>query len=284
MRHLTLCSGATISGIGLHNGLQVTARLLPAEVPGLVFERADLPGSPPLPADFRHVTRTVHATTLECNGVTVSTTEHLLAALWTMGVTACRIVLNSGEVPILDGSAGSWVELIENTGTRELEVSTLRPIYRLTAPAWSGTGGVAVLGLPYDGLRLTCAVEYTVPQGRQTYDSDITPQIFAQEIAPARTFTLESWLEPLRTQGLIRGGSLENALVLNADGPSVPYRYPDELARHKALDVLGDVALMLAGDGGVLQAHLIAIRAGHGPHRAWMEAAIAQGALVRESG
>jgi UDP-3-O-[3-hydroxymyristoyl] N-acetylglucosamine deacetylase len=252
---------------------------VPSSEIGIFFQRADLPGKPVIPADWRHVARTVHATTLEYESATVSTTEHLLAALWAFGVTACVVELDGPEVPILDGSAAPWVELIQNVGTKFLPEAGKRPIYRLTAPVWIGKDEMAVFGVPHAEFRLTCAVEYAVPNSRQICDFVVTPQTFATELAPARTFTLQSWLQPLRAQGLIRGGSLENALVLDENGASAPFRFDSELARHKALDVLGDLALLFAGDGGLLQAHIIAQRAGHGPHRAWMEAALAQGAL-----
>ena len=281
MHHCTLQEITRLSGIGLHSGERVNACLMPSNRPGILFARADLPGEPTVPADWRHVARTVHATTLEYEGASVSTTEHLLAALWSLGVTGCVVELDGPEVPILDGSAAPWVELIQNAGITPLPNADLRPIYGLKAPVWIGQGEMTVIGLPCDELRLTCAVEFAVPGSRQVCDLVVTPQTFAEELAPARTFTLESWLEPLRAQGLIRGGSLENALVLNEDGPSAPFRFADELARHKALDVLGDFALLFAPDGGLLQAHIIAQRAGHGPHRAWMEAALDQGALTK---
>ena len=282
--HCTLKEIAAVSGIGLHSGEMVNVRLMPRSTCGLVFVRADLPGAPTIPADWRHVTRTTHATTLEFEGAGVSTTEHLLASLWALGVTACTIELDGPEVPILDGSAAPWVELIHNAGIAALPHAEARPIYHVTAPVWIGEKEMSVFGVPNQQFRLTCAVEYAVPNSRQICDFLVTPEVFAAELAPARTFTLESWLEPLRAQGLIRGGSLENAVVINENGPSVPYRFSDELARHKALDVLGDLALLFAGDGGLLQAHIIAERAGHGPHRMWMEAALSQGALVKNAG
>jgi UDP-3-O-[3-hydroxymyristoyl] N-acetylglucosamine deacetylase len=280
MLHQTLQKAVSLHGVTLHGGTDVTVRLVPSQAPGLVFSRTDLPGAPEIAADFRRVARTHHATVLECDGAGVSTTEHLLAALWTMGVTACRIELDGPEVPIGDGSAAPWVRLIEEAGIESL--GTPRPVYRLMKPVWSGQGDVSVLGLPAPTFRLTCAVEYALENTRQCCDFQISPDVFACNIAPARTFALESWLEPLRAAGLIRGGSLESAIVLNEKGPSVPFRFDDELARHKALDVLGDLALLFAGDGGILQAHIIATRAGHGPHRAWMQAAVESGALVCE--
>lgn len=293
MFHLTVGREATIEGIGLHSGARVKVRLCPATQPGIVFARVDLPGAPEIPADAGHVTATTHATTLaadaenvgvNASGVaSVATTEHLLATLWALGVTACRVELDGPEVPILDGSAAPWVALLREAGTRELPESGSRPVYRLREAVWSGDGEVAVLGVPYPAFRLTCAVEYAVPCGaRQACDFEITPQTFADELAPARTFTLESWLEPLRAQGLIRGGSLDNAVVLHQSGPSSAFRFADELARHKALDVIGDLALLFGADGGLLQAHVIAVRAGHGPHRRWMDECRRRGALQRE--
>ncbi len=281
MLHSTLKEIVSLSGIGLHSGETVVATLKPRDEPGILFCRADLLGKPLIPADWRHVTRTVHATTLQYEGASVSTTEHLLAALWVMGVTACTIELDGPEVPILDGSAAPWVEIIQQVGLSPLPSAGSRPLYRLMEPVWIGEKEMSVFGVPHHEFRLTCAVEYTVPNSRQICDFVVSPAVFAEQLAPARTFTLESWLEPLRAQGLIRGGSLENALVLDESGPSAPFRFPDELARHKALDVLGDLALLFAKDGGLLQAHIIAQRAGHGPHRAWMEAALSQGALIR---
>jgi UDP-3-O-[3-hydroxymyristoyl] N-acetylglucosamine deacetylase len=284
MRHQTLGREVQISGIGLHSGEVVRARLCPAARVGIIFARTDLPGAPQIPAGTDYVTTTTHATTLAHQGASVSTTEHLMATLWAMGITACRIELDGPEVPILDGSAAPWVTLLREAGTQVLIDAGMRPIYRLIEPVWIGEGEMSVLGVPHPTFRLTCGVEYAVPCGaKQVCDVEVTPELFAEELAPARTFTLESWLEPLRSQGLIKGGSLENALVLNEDGPSAPFRFRDELARHKALDVVGDAALLFGTDGGILRAHVFAMRAGHGPHRVWMEECLRRGALRRET-
>jgi UDP-3-O-[3-hydroxymyristoyl] N-acetylglucosamine deacetylase len=273
MKHQSLQTPATISGVGLHSGEQVKVRLLPAESPGVVFVRRDLPNAPRVAATLKNVTSTTHATTLRQGDARVSTTEHLLATLWALGVTACTIELDGPEVPILDGSALPWVRLIEATGVCELPECGERPIFRLAQPVWIGSGEMAVLGVPCEDFRLTCAVEYQVAcGGKQIFDGVVTSESFSQELAPARTFTLESWLEPLRSQGLVRGGSLDNAIVLKNDGPSSPFRFPNELARHKALDVVGDLALMFAATGGIFHGHISALRAGHGPHRDWMKA------------
>ncbi|HVF10501.1 MAG TPA: UDP-3-O-acyl-N-acetylglucosamine deacetylase [Abditibacteriaceae bacterium] len=286
----TLQRAVQISGIGLHSGVMVTARLCPRHQPGVVFVRSDLPAAPEIPAALRCVTSTQHATTLTAGGAAVSTVEHLLAALWAMNVTNCRVELEGPEVPILDGSATGWCCLVEEAGivvspdvssAHDVASTQARPMYRLRDPVWVTDGKGSVLGLPHDALRVTVAVDYGISYvGRQTFDLVVSPSSFAAELAPARTFTLEAWVEPLRAQGLIRGGSIENAIVLGEDGPSAQWSLEREPARHKALDVVGDVALLFGEDGGALQAHLIAICAGHGLHRRWMEECARRGTLI----
>jgi UDP-3-O-[3-hydroxymyristoyl] N-acetylglucosamine deacetylase len=269
-----------LEGIGLHSGTIVRLRIVPREETGMVFVRVDVPGAPEIPVDGAHVTATQHATTLAANNTSVSTTEHLLAALWCAGITNARLEINGPEVPILDGSAAPWIDLLEQAGVRALPGA--RPVYELTQPVWSEIDGASVLGVPHEALRLSVAVRYErawlVPQ---TYDGIVTARSFAKELAAARTFTLEEWIDPLRAAGLIRGGSTENAVVLHANATSSEFRFANEIARHKALDVLGDIALLFGQNGGVLQAHLIAVRGGHGAHRAWMQTAVESGALVR---
>lgn len=306
----TLRAPVETRGVGLHSGALIGARLLPRDEIGIVVTRVDLPGAPDVPATLSCVTGTTHATTLQFGEACVSTTEHLLAALWTSGITHCRIELDGPEVPILDGSAADWCRLLQAVGTRapnESEanqgapneslhdgkapgadaldadlVRARRPLWGLREPVWIAQGDAFVLGLPHDALRVSVAVEYVpVYVGRQSFDAVITREFFEREIAPARTFTLLEWLEPLRAQGLIRGGSVDNAVVLGADGPSSPWRFADEVARHKTLDVLGDIALLFSADGGRLHAHLVATRAGHGAHRLWMEECLRRDALVR---
>ncbi|MDQ3814596.1 MAG: UDP-3-O-acyl-N-acetylglucosamine deacetylase [Armatimonadota bacterium] len=286
----TLRQEAPITGVGLHSGQRVTARLRPSDRCGIIFVRIDLPEAPEVPASRRCVAHTVHATTLKQNGVTVSTTEHLMAALWAMDVTNCRIELDGPEVPILDGSAQGWCRLIEEAGVAEVPAQNTaigssgvqRPLYALREPVWVSEGKGSVLGLPHTEFRLTVAVDYDIAYiGPQMVDVLVTPANFVEELAPARTFTVAKWIEPLRAQGLIRGGSTENAVILWPDAPSVPWRMENELARHKALDVVGDVALLFGDDGGALRAHLIAIRAGHGLHLAWMEECVRRNALIR---
>jgi UDP-3-O-[3-hydroxymyristoyl] N-acetylglucosamine deacetylase len=276
----TVARPVEICGVGLHSGQQVRLVVQPDTRPGWRFARVDLPGAPEIEATLENVAKTQHATVLQSGEATVSTTEHLLAALWALGVTHARIEVDGPEVPIVDGSAAPFVAAINESGLWTIEGE--RPIWRLTAPVWWEGGGASVLGLPHDSFRLSVAVDFDHPHaGAQAFDLDINATSFEHELAAARTFTLEHWLEPLRAAGLIKGGSLDNAVVVSANGPSSPPRMEHEMARHKALDVVGDLSLLFGTDGGGFQGHIIAIRAGHGPHRYWMDTCRNSGAIRR---
>lgn len=275
-RFLTLARPIEINGVGLHSGHAVRVTLCPSETAGLCFERVDLPGAPTIEADLKYVNSTTHATTLEKGAASVMTTEHLLAALWASDITHCRIEIDALEVPILDGSARLWCQAIAEAGTRE--IGGARPVLALREPVWIQQGQAHVLGLPAPDFRVSVAVNFDAPHaGAQMFDSIVSPAIFAREIADARTFTLQSWLEPLQNAGLIQGGSLDNAIVIGDNGWSSPPRFENELARHKALDVIGDLALLFGS--AHFRGHIIATRAGHGSHRAWMEECCQQNAL-----
>jgi UDP-3-O-acyl N-acetylglucosamine deacetylase len=276
----TLQRPIALDGVGLHCGREISIVIHSDQRPGWRFVRLDLPGAPEILATIENVTATQHATVLSQGEATVSTTEHLLAALWALDVTHARIEMNGPEVPILDGSALPFIEAIQQAGIEKIEGK--RPIWKLRQPVWWEGGGASVLGLPCDSFRLSVAVNFDHPHaGAQCYDGEVNGVSFAQVLAPARTFTLDSWLAPLQEAGLIRGGSLENAVVISSEGPSSPARCDNELAKHKALDVVGDLALLFGGDGGQFQGHIIAIRAGHGPHRHWMESCRNLAALER---
>lgn len=284
----TLAKAVETTGIALHSGAQVRLRILPSENCGIVFARTDLPDLPQIAASFENISRTVHATTLHENGASVSTTEHLLAALWMNSITHCRIELDGAEVPILDGSARDWQSLLEEAATVEVGAQSStrfglpRPIFGLREAVYVEHEKSSVLALPSESLRVSVfadfGLDYLAPQ---LFDGTISAEFFAQEIAASRTFTLEKWIEPLRAQALIAGGSTENAIVLGETAPSSPLRFANELARHKALDLLGDIALMFAQNGGILRAHFVAVRAGHALHQAWMNQCLAQNALQR---
>ena len=245
------------------------------------FSRAPICPTRPKFAWRRKASRTPRTRRLwRTADIKISTIEHLLAALWTRGITHCRIAVDGDEVPILDGSAKPWCELLESAGTRELKTKRARYGLREAVAVHDGQG--CVLGLPHSSLRVSTSVAYaTWWDSHQCVDCEVSPASFARELAPARTFTLEAWIEPLRERGLIRGGSPDNALILGDSGPSAPWRLPQELARHKALDVLGDIAILFGADGGDLCAHLIATKAGHELHRLWMHECLRRDALVR---
>ena len=284
-RFCTLECAVQIQGVGLHCGQLITARLLPSAQVGVTFVRSDLPGSPCVEAKAANVSTTTHATTIECGAARVSTIEHLLAALWASDLTHVRVELDGPEVPILDGSALPWIELIKIAG--RVERGGTRPIALLNAPVWLESKGAQMLGLPLaedahnPTFRLSVGVDFDVPgAGAQTFDGQINAASFASDLAPARTFTLRPWLEPLRAAGLIQGGSLDNAILVDEDGtPSSPPRFPNEFARHKALDCVGDMALALCETGARFYGHIIAIRAGHSSHRDWVMRALSSGAL-----
>lgn len=267
----TLSQTTRISGISLHSGCQVNLNLKPSAQTGIRFIRTDL-GNLAIPATFAHIKSTFHATVLGKDDAIISTPEHLLSALWGMGITHCDIEIDGPEVPILDGSARDWCALIATSGI--ISLGQTRPLWKLEKPLRVENHGALMLALPYPGFRLTVAADFDVPYlSEQLVDFEISETDYCQEIAPARTFALEQWIEPLQEKGLIKGGSTDNALVLDDDKPSSPLRFPDELARHKALDALGDLALLTSQQGALWQAHFILIRAGHSLHFQWMQAA-----------
>ncbi len=238
-------------------------RILPAPPStGIVFLRTDLDRFP-IPASWRHVARVSYATSLMRQGVLISTTEHLLSVLYSMGVDNAYIEIDNLEVPILDGSGQSFVELLRQAG---LKAYRRRKKYlHIRRPVSVETAGKQITILPSDRFLLTCDVFFDHPLiGRQMLDMEVTPERYAQEIAPARTFGFENELDQMRDMGLIRGASLDNAVCFGADAVANPggLRFPDECCRHKALDLIGDLALI----GRPLLGHVIAERAGHAMH------------------
>jgi len=252
-------------GVGLHSGVAVRIRILPAPVStGIVFLRTDLDNFP-IPASWRHVARVSYATSLMRKGVLLSTTEHLLSVFYSMGIDNAYVEIDNLEVPILDGSGQPFVELIRQAGIRQYRRK--RRYLRIRRPVSVEDRGKRISILPAESFRLTCETDFPHPLvGRQSLEMEVTPERYAAEIAPARTFGFEHELGQMRDMGLIRGASLENAVcftredVLNPGG----LRMPDECCRHKALDLIGDLALL----GRPLLGHVIAERAGHAMHAA----------------
>jgi len=250
-------------GIGLHSGVPVSIRVLPAPVStGLVFLRTDLDNFP-ISASWRHVARVSYATSLMRKGVLISTTEHLLSVFYSCGIDNAYIEINNLEVPILDGSGLPFLQLIQEAGIRQYRRK--RRYLRIRRPITVEDRGKRISILPDDSFRLTCEIHYDHPLvSRQSLEMEVTPERYAAEIAPARTFGFLYELDQMRNMGLIRGASLENAvcfdreIVMNPSG----LRFSDECCRHKALDLIGDLALL----GKPLLGHVIAERAGHAMH------------------
>jgi UDP-3-O-[3-hydroxymyristoyl] N-acetylglucosamine deacetylase len=251
------------SGIGLHSGVAVNIRVLPAPVStGIVFIRTDLDNFPIL-ASWRHVARVSYATSLMRRGVLISTVEHLLSVFYSSGIDNAYIEIDNLEVPILDGSGLPFVELIRAAGLRHYRRK--RRYLRIRRPITVEDHGKRISILPDEAFRLTCEIRFEHPMvGHQTLEMEVTPERYAEAIAPARTFGFEYELDQMRNMGLIRGASLANAVCFDREGVMNPegLRFPDECCRHKALDLIGDLALI----GKPLLGHVIAERAGHAMH------------------
>jgi len=251
------------SGVGLHSGVQVSIRLLPAPPgTGIVFRRTDLDGFE-IPASWQYVQRVSYATSLMRQGVLISTTEHLLSVFYSMGLDNIYVEIDNLEVPILDGSGQPFVELIRQAGLRTYR--RRRRYLRILRPVELEGNGKMIRIEPAESFYLTCDVFFDHPLvGRQSLALEVTPETYASEIAPARTFGFSWELDQMRNMGLIRGASLESAVCFEREGVANPegLRAFDEPCRHKALDLIGDLALI----GHPLLGHVVAERAGHAMH------------------
>ncbi len=250
-------------GVGLHHGVPSSVRILPAPAgTGIVFQRTDLKNFE-IPASFQYVKRVSYATSLMKQSVLISTTEHLLSALYSMEIDNAIIEIDNLEVPILDGSSLPWVLLLRQAGVKTLRKQ--RKYLQLTREVSVEGNGKRIRILPSDHFVLNCDVYFDHPMvGRQKLEFDVTPERYAEEIAPARTFGFEHELDQMRNMGLIRGASLENAVCFTPQGVLNPegLRYANEPVRHKVLDLIGDLALI----GRPILGQVIAERAGHAMH------------------
>jgi UDP-3-O-[3-hydroxymyristoyl] N-acetylglucosamine deacetylase len=262
MFQTTIAREARTEGVGLHTGVFGQVRLLPAPADaGIVFRRNDLDNFP-IEAQGNNVARVSYATSLMKQGVLLSTTEHLLAAIYSCGIDNIYIEIDSIEVPILDGSAEPFMQMLEHAGIRKLRRK--RRYLKVLKPLEVVEGDRRIGIYPADEFRVRCYVDFPHPLvGQQEVEMVVSPATFRHLLARARTFCFERDIEPLREMGLIRGGSLENAIVLTKDGVmNGPLRFPDEFGRHKALDLIGDLALV----GLPLLARVEAHKAGHALH------------------
>jgi UDP-3-O-[3-hydroxymyristoyl] N-acetylglucosamine deacetylase / 3-hydroxyacyl-[acyl-carrier-protein] dehydratase len=256
----TLARSACVSGVGLHSGafVSVVCQAAPSGQ-GIVFRRTDLPGGPVIPARLAEVLSTERRTALGKDETVVQTVEHLLAAAAALEIDDLTIELDGPEPPIGDGSFAPYLGAMEEAGITEQAGEPV--VYRVTAPFTVSEGDSSYVVAPAKALRLTTTIEWNHPLiGRQTGSYDITPGAFADEIAPARTFGFLREADALRARGLALGAALESTLVLSDEGlVAGSLRWPDEFVRHKAGDILGDLALI----GGRIRAHVVATKPSH---------------------
>ena len=249
-------------GVGLHTGVHTHLRFLPAPPDtGIVFRRVDLDNFA-IEAQGKNVARVSYATSLMKQSVLLSTTEHLLAATYSYGIDNIFIDIDNIEIPILDGSAEPFMQLLDQAGIRRLRRK--RRFLKVLKPVEVVEDGRQIGIYPANEFRVRCYVDFPHPMvGQQEVEMIVNPENFRQVLSRARTFCFESDIEPLRAMGLIRGGSLENAIVLTKDGVmNGSLRFPDEFGRHKALDLIGDLALV----GLPLLGRVEARKAGHSLH------------------
>ena len=261
-RQTTLKNEVSCTGIGLHSGQQVSLKLKSAPVDsGIIFKRVDLPNSPQIQATAANVTATVRATTLEQDGAKVFTIEHLMSAFHAAKIDNCLIEIDAEEPPVLMGNSVDFFRLIKSAGIEEQESERreviIDKIYRVDD--LNDNGRRFVLALPYDGFRVSFTSVNPHPLvGIQYRDFIIDEEIYEKEIAPARTIAYEKEIEALHSMGLGLGGTLENVIVYNDNRWLNDLIYPDELVRHKILDLIGDMRL-----AGIIRGHIIAAASGH---------------------
>ncbi|MGH7755847.1 MAG: UDP-3-O-acyl-N-acetylglucosamine deacetylase, partial [Vulcanimicrobiaceae bacterium] len=258
-RQHTLRERLVYEGVGLHTGADCRVALHPQPADsGVSFRLAG--GKVVFPALAEYVVETKRATVLGSDGTTVSTVEHLMAALFAMGVDNVAIEVDGPEIPVLEGSSSTYAQAFEATGIVEQPVE--RRVVRLAEPVAIRDGDAVVVLLPADAWRVRFAVDFPAPVGAQFFDGTIDARLFVDEIAGARTFGYLREVQALLDRGLARGGSLDNALVFDDDGPMTPLRWPNEVVRHKVLDLIGDFSLL----GGWPQFEVIAVKSGHKLH------------------
>ena len=266
----TLRESVTISGTGLFTAARAMLTIRPAKAnTGIIFQRTDLPGKPQLIADLDHVVSTPRCTILGNQKFTIHTVEHVLAALSAMRIDNALLEISGPEVPIMDGSSEVFVEAILKGGITDLEEE--RQIYTIDQPVSWSKGDVHLVAIPAPEFRISYTLHY--PESAviksQYYSVVVTPQNFVEEIASCRTFCLYEEIAPFIESGLIKGGGLDNAVIIKNDVVINPdgVRFPDEMVRHKALDLIGDLSLVARH----FNAHIIAIRSGHASNVAFAQ-------------
>jgi UDP-3-O-[3-hydroxymyristoyl] N-acetylglucosamine deacetylase/3-hydroxyacyl-[acyl-carrier-protein] dehydratase len=257
----TLAKSAGFSGTSLHTGEKVSLKFQPAPADhGIKFKRKDLADEPTIDAKIANLKTVERATTIGEGSVRVHTVEHVLAALSAMGVDNAIVEMDANEPPIGDGSARPYVEVIKRAGVANQEAP--RKFFHVREPMHVETkSGALLILLPSNEFRISCTQAGPNNRFTQYLSTDITPAAFERDLAPARTFVYYEDVEPLMEKNLIKGGSLENAVVVRGDAilSKEPLRFPDEFVRHKILDIVGDLALA----GVRVRGHVIAVKPGH---------------------
>jgi len=260
----TIRSAVECSGVGLHSGAPVSMRILPAPAgTGIVFRRTDLDGFE-IEAVSRNVARVSYATSLMKKGVLISTTEHLLSAFIGSGIDNAIVELDNLELPILDGSAQPFVEMIQRAGIRKQRRP--RKYLKMHRELEMREGNKFIAVYPSDTYSVSYAINFPHPLiGKETFQVELTNGSYLRNIAAARTFGSREDEQAMRNMGLIRGASRDNCIVLTRDWiENGPLRFPDEFVRHKVLDLIGDLALL----GKQIRGRIVADRAGHAMHTA----------------
>ncbi|MGM0440626.1 MAG: UDP-3-O-acyl-N-acetylglucosamine deacetylase [Chlamydiota bacterium] len=258
----TLRNPQEFTGIGLHTGRSVTIRFVPAPAnTGIIFRRTDLPGQPEIPARLAYVQKTPRCTVIGTEEASIYTVEHLMAAFSAYKIDNLYIDIDAPEPPVADGSAKEFGRMIEASGIAPQDEP--RHCMTLEAPCYWSEGYTHLVAIPYKGYKISYTLDYPDSKliGSQYLSLDITSENFIEHIAPCRTFAKHEEIAALQSQGLIKGGSLNNAVVTQGESVLNPegLRFSNEMVRHKILDLIGDLALT----GVDFQAHIIAVCSGH---------------------
>lgn len=258
----TLAKAASLSGTSLHTGAKVSLKIQPAPAnSGVKFKRKDLQDEPTIDATIANVKTVERATTIGEGSIRVHTVEHVLSALAGLGVDNAVVEMDANEPPICDGSALPYVEAIRKAGVVPQETPRLLFHVREPISVETASGSLLVL-LPDDEFRISCTQAGPENRFTQFMSTSVTPAIYERDIAPARTFVYYEDVQALMEKNLIKGGSLENAIVVRGESvlSKEPLRFHDEFVRHKILDIIGDLALF----GRAIRGHVIAVKPGHG--------------------
>jgi UDP-3-O-[3-hydroxymyristoyl] N-acetylglucosamine deacetylase / 3-hydroxyacyl-[acyl-carrier-protein] dehydratase len=256
----TLRQAASYSGVGLHSGNRVNMTFLPAPPNyGIRFRRVDLEGSPEIEARVENVTTTNRSTSLSKGNAKIQTVEHVLAALAGAGIDNAVIELNANEPPIADGSAREYVKMIQTAGAAAQDEP--REVFHVESPVSYQKDETSISVFPHEGYKITCTSADSKGRFTQFFSVEVTPETWERDLSHARTFCFFEEIEFLIKNGLIKGGSLENAVVIRDDAilTTEPLRYPEEFVRHKILDIIGDLSLV----GRPIAGHVIAVKPSH---------------------